>query len=462
MKVAVFGTGYVGLITGVCFAQMGNRVTCVDIDETKVAQLQAGDVPIFEPGLAPLLAENQQAGRLHFTSVAQSALAEVDVVFIAVGTPPLADGAADMRAVLAVADTIAEGIEGYTVVVNKSTVPVGTADRVAAVMRAGLQRRQCEATFDVVSNPEFLKEGAAINDCMKPDRIILGLASKRALVIMQQLYAPFNRNRDKVMVMDVRSAELTKYAANAMLATKISFINEMSQIARHSGADIEAVRRGIGADQRIGYDFIYPGCGYGGSCFPKDVTALQHIAQQHGYESSILAAVDQVNQRQKQRLFAKVTQYFSGALSGKTVAIWGLAFKPNTDDIREAPSRTLIESLWAAGAKVRVYDPEAMTSFQRHYGERVDCHYSESMEQALEGADVLAVLTEWPCFRSPDFALIKRALTYPVIFDGRNMYDPEVVCRYGLDYDAIGRQFASAAAGQSAEVSGLEVETKEI
>ena len=447
MHVTIFGTGYVGLVTGTCLAEVGNHVVCVDIDAVKVAQLQRGEIPIFEPGLTPLVRSNQNNGQLHFTDDAAAALAQAQVVFIAVGTPPDEDGSADLSHVLAVARTIGQGMSRPLVVVNKSTVPVGTADAVRATISEELTRRGAAIGFDVVSNPEFLKEGDAVQDCLRPDRIIIGTDSARAIDLLRSLYAPFNRNHERIVLMDVRSAELTKYAANAMLATKISFMNEIANIAERVGADVEQVRRGIGSDPRIGYHFIYPGAGYGGSCFPKDVKALAHAAREQGCEPRLLDAVEAVNAMQKGRLFAMLDRHFDGVLAGKTIAVWGLAFKPNTDDMREAPSRVLLEALWQAGAKVRAHDPEAMDETRRLYGERADLLLCAQPYVALEGADALVVVTEWKAFRSPDFARIRASLRTPVVFDGRNLYDPPVVEAEGLAYYGIGR-------GRSIETKG--------
>ncbi|HET8554361.1 MAG TPA: UDP-glucose/GDP-mannose dehydrogenase family protein [Rhodanobacteraceae bacterium] len=440
MKITIFGIGYVGLVTGTCLAEMGNHVVCVDVDADKVARLAHGEIPIFEPGLEPLVKRNHRAGRLTFTTDAEQAIAHGEVVFIAVGTPPDEDGSADLRYVLAVARTIGEHIGGYTVVVNKSTVPVGTADRVRETLSATLAERGAKCDFDVVSNPEFLKEGDAVNDCMRPDRIIVGASSERAVELMRKLYAPFNRNHERLVVMDERSAELTKYAANAMLATKISFMNEVANIAERVGADIELVRQGIGIDPRIGYHFIYPGAGYGGSCFPKDVQALERTARAHGYQARLLQAVEAVNAAQKYRLFELLSQHFDGQLAGKTIALWGLAFKPNTDDMREAPSRRLMESLWEAGARVQAFDPEARVETRRIYGERDDLILCDGVYETLDGADALVVMTEWKAFRSPDFDRIGKALAAPaVMFDGRNLYDPAMVEAAGIAYYGIGR-----------------------
>lgn len=438
MRITIFGSGYVGLVTGACLADAGNHVLCVDVDERKTAMLQRGEVPIHEPGLESLIRRSADAGRLRFTTNASEGVDHGLFQLIAVGTPPDEDGSADLRYVLAVARTIGQHMTDYKVVVTKSTVPVGTADKVRGAVQESLDKRHTRVAFDMVSNPEFLKEGAAIADFMRPDRVVIGTDSERATELLRSLYEPFTHNRDRMIVMDVRSAELTKYAANAMLATRISFMNELANLAERFGADIESVRIGLGSDPRIGYAFIYPGLGYGGSCFPKDVQALQRSAQEVGYDASILAAVESVNERQKQILFNKIKAHF-GELRGKTVAIWGLAFKPNTDDMREAASRVLMESLWAAGAKVRAFDPVAMPECQRIYGDRADLALCKTSHDALKGADALAIVTEWREFRSPDFELIKTALHTPVIFDGRNIYDPEQMAQAGFSYYAIGR-----------------------
>jgi len=439
MRVSVFGTGYVGLVTGACLAEVGHQVTCVDIDATKIEALDQGRIPIFEPGLEDLVLANQRAGRLRFTTDAAAAAAAAGIVFIAVGTPPDEDGSADLRHVLAVARTLGRCIVQPTVVVNKSTVPVGTAGRVREVIAAELAVRGEDIAFSVVSNPEFLKEGAAVADCLRPDRIILGSRDAAAIEKMKRLYAPFNRNHERVIVMDERSAELTKYAANAMLATKISFMNEMANIAERVGADIEAVRQGIGSDPRIGWHFIYPGAGYGGSCFPKDVRALERTARQHGHDALLLRAVETVNHRQKDRLFELIRQHFHGAVAGRSFAVWGLAFKPNTDDLREASSRRLLEQLWAAGGKVRAHDPEAMDEARRLYGERPDLELCATPTDALQGADALVVVTEWKAFLNPDFEILRRELREAVVFDGRNLYEPVEVEAAGLAYYGIGR-----------------------
>jgi UDPglucose 6-dehydrogenase len=439
MKVTIFGTGYVGLVTGACLAEMGNHVVCVDIDAGKIERLKRGEIPIYEPGLEPLVRRNHASGQLDFTTEAAPAIAHAQVIFIAVGTPPDEDGSADLQYVLGVAGTIGRHLSRYTVLVNKSTVPVGTADRVRAAVAAELSARGEAIEFDVVSNPEFLKEGDAVEDCLRPDRIVIGSSSERAIGVLRKLYAPFNRNHERTVVMDERSAELTKYAANAMLATKISFMNEIANIAERVGADVELVRHGIGSDPRIGYHFIYPGAGYGGSCFPKDVQALERTARSVGYEARLLGAVEAVNHAQKVKLFELISRHFDGQLAGKTIAVWGLAFKANTDDMREASSRQLIEALWAAGARVRAFDPQAQAETRRLYGERADLVLCESAYQALEGADVLAIVTEWKAFRSPDFARIRGLLAEPAIFDGRNLYEPAAVEEAGLAYYGIGR-----------------------
>ncbi|WP_114238576.1 UDP-glucose/GDP-mannose dehydrogenase family protein [Dyella sp. C9] len=439
MKVTIFGTGYVGLVTGACLAEMGNHVVCVDIDARKVERLKQGEIPIYEPGLEPIVKRNHASGQLDFTTEAAPAIEHGQVVFIAVGTPPDEDGSADLKYVLGVARTIGQYVDRYTVVVNKSTVPVGTADRVRAAIAEELAKRGASVEFDVVSNPEFLKEGDAVEDCLRPDRIIIGSSSERAVGVLRKLYAPFNRNHERTVVMDERSAELTKYAANAMLATKISFMNEIANIAERVGADVELVRQGMGSDPRIGYHFIYPGAGYGGSCFPKDVQALERTARSVGYDARLLGAVESVNHDQKTKLFELISRHFDGQLAGKTIALWGLAFKPNTDDMREASSRNLMEALWSAGAKVRAFDPEARHETHRIYGDRDDLVLCESAYQALDGADVLAIVTEWKAFRSPDFARIREQLSNPAIFDGRNLYDPAAVEEAGLAYYGIGR-----------------------
>ena len=439
MKVTIFGTGYVGLVTGACLAEMGNHVVCVDIDAGKVERLKRGEIPIYEPGLEPIVKRNYASGQLDFTTDAPPAIEHGQVLFIAVGTPPDEDGSADLKYVLSVARTIGQHLDRYAVIVNKSTVPVGTADRVRDAVAAELKARDAAVEFDVVSNPEFLKEGDAVEDCLRPDRIIIGSSSERAIHVLRKLYAPFNRNHERTVIMDERSAELTKYAANAMLATKISFMNEIANIAERVGADVELVRQGIGSDPRIGYHFIYPGAGYGGSCFPKDVQALERTARSVGYDARLLAAVESVNHDQKLKLFELISQHLDGKLAGKTIALWGLAFKPNTDDMREASSRSLMEALWEAGAKVQAFDPEAREETHRVYGDRDDLKLCDNAYQALNGADVLAIVTEWKAFRSPDFVRIRASLASPAIFDGRNLYDPKQVEEAGLAYYGIGR-----------------------
>lgn len=440
MKVTVFGIGYVGLVQAAILAEVGHDVVCIDVDANKVERLKQGHIPIYEPGLEPLVKENYAAGRLNFTTDAAAGVKHGEVQFIAVGTPPDEDGSADLKYVLAVATTIAQNMERHQIVIDKSTVPVGTGDKVKAKIQDVLAARgRSDLTFDVVSNPEFLKEGSAVADCMKPDRIIIGTDSKAAEDAMRELYAPFNRNHEKIIIMDVRSAELTKYAANCMLATKISFMNEMANLAELLGADIEAVRHGIGSDPRIGYQFIYPGVGYGGSCFPKDVQALIQTAEKINFDSKVLKAVEARNNEQKTTLFAKIHKHFHGDLRGKTFAIWGLSFKPNTDDMREAPSRVLMEALWEAGAKVQAYDPEAMNETQRIYGSRDDLLLCGTKESALKGADALAIVTEWQAFRAPDFDVIKNMLSQATLFDGRNMYDPKRMQKKGFVYYSVGR-----------------------
>jgi len=439
MKVTIYGSGYVGLVTGACLAEVGNDVLCVDIDPDKIDRLNRGEIPIYEPGLEQMVRENAQAGRLRFSLDAAEGVAHGLFQFIAVGTPPDDDGSADLQYVLAVARSIAGQMQEYRIVVDKSTVPVGTADKVRQQILTSLAERGEQIDFDVVSNPEFLKEGAAINDFMKPDRIIIGTDNPRTTELMRALYAPFNRNHERVIAMDLRSAELTKYAANAILATKISFMNELSNMAERLDADIEQVRIGIGSDPRIGYQFIYPGAGYGGSCFPKDVKALERTAGEIGYQAELLSAVEAVNERQKSVLLDKLKQHF-GELAGRAIALWGLAFKPNTDDMREASSRVLMEGLWEAGAMVRAYDPVAMNECRRLYGERPDLTLCNNALETLNGADALVVMTEWTEFRSPDFAAIRDTLNTPVLFDGRNLYNARQLNDLGISYYSIGRQ----------------------
>ena len=439
MQLTIFGSGYVGLVTGACMAEAGNHVVCVDIDQSKIDRLNSGDLPIYEPGLDAYVERNRDAGRLEFTTDVEKGVAHGLFQFISVGTPPDEDGSADLQHVLAVARTIGEHMSEYRIIVDKSTVPVGTADKVSVEIKAALETRGESLEFDVVSNPEFLKEGAAINDFVKPDRIIVGTDNPRTTELLKALYEPFNRNRDRMITMDVRSAELTKYAANGMLATKISFMNELANLAEHVGADIEQVRLGIGSDPRIGYQFIYPGAGYGGSCFPKDVRALARSASVLGYDAQLLEAVEAVNNRQKMRLFDKVSNYFNDDLADKTLALWGLSFKANTDDMREASSRVFMEALWEAGANVRAYDPEAMVEAKRLYSDQERLTLCETAEETLSGADALAIMTEWQEFRSPDFVHIAEHLSNAVIFDGRNLFDPDILARFGIDYYGIGR-----------------------
>ena len=439
MKITVFGIGYVGLVQAAVLADVGHEVYCVDIDQQKIDDLKKGIIPIYEPGLEPLVKTNYAAGRIHFTTDAEAGVEFGEVHFIAVGTPPDEDGSADLKYVLAVAETIATYMTTEAIVLDKSTVPVGTADKVRTKIQEVLDSRGVNLPFHVVSNPEFLKEGAAVSDCMRPDRIVIGAEETSVQTVMRELYEPFNRNHDRIIFMDTRSAELTKYAANCMLATKISFMNEMANLAETLGADIEMVRQGIGSDERIGHHFIYPGCGYGGSCFPKDVQALIKTAEQIGYNPQLLKAVESVNKGQKQKLFAYIQQHFNGDVSGKTLAIWGLSFKPKTDDMREAPSRTLMEALWDAGAKVQAYDPEAMEECQRIYGSRDDLLLTGTKEGALKGADGLVICTEWQNFKALDFALIQEKMTDTVIFDGRNLFNPDRMQEKGIDYYAIGR-----------------------
>jgi len=448
MRISIFGTGYVGLVTGACLAEVGNHVICMDIDQDKVDALNRGEIPIFEPGLEGLVQRNHAAGRLQFSSDAVETIRHGEILFIAVGTPSDEDGSADLRAVLSVARTIGQELVESQLVVTKSTVPVGTAAKVRAALA---ETTKDKFTPRVASNPEFLKEGAAVKDFMTPDRIVIGVDDPESESQLRHLYAPFNRNREKIFSMDIASAELTKYAANAMLATKISFMNELANIAERVGADIERVRIGIGSDPRIGYHFIYPGVGYGGSCFPKDVRALARTAVAHGHQPRILEAVETVNQKQKQRLFEKINRHFDNNLSGRTLALWGLAFKPETDDMREAPARVLMEALWEAGAKVRAFDPKAMPETRRIYGERADLALVEDPYQALEGADALVVITEWKAFWSPDFDRIKSLLSEPVVFDGRNIYDPSDLAELGFRHEGIGRR---APASESADPAG--------
>jgi UDPglucose 6-dehydrogenase len=439
VKITVIGTGYVGLVTGTCLAEVGNEVLCLDLDPKKIATLKAGGIPIYEPGLEDMVKRNVAAGRLHFTTDIEESVAFGQIQFIAVGTPPDEDGSADLQYVVAAARNIGRHMTDYKLVVDKSTVPVGTADKVKAALQEELSKRGMALEFNVASNPEFLKEGAAVDDFMKPDRIVIGTDSERATQLLRQLYAPFQRNHDRLTVMDVRSAELTKYAANAMLATRISFMNELAVLAEKLGADIEQVRHGIGSDPRIGYHFLYAGCGYGGSCFPKDVQALRRTGQENGITLRVLDAVEEANEAQKQILVNKLTAKLGADLKGKRFAMWGLAFKPNTDDMREAPSRSMLEALWAMGASVSAYDPAAMEETRRIYGERADLQLVDSPMDALKGADALLIVTEWKVFRSPNFDSMKSLLKVPLVFDGRNLYEPQAMRDMGFEYFPIGR-----------------------
>ena len=446
MNITVIGTGYVGLVTGACFAEMGHRVTCVDIDSAKVDRLRQGEIPIFEPGLKPIVLRSAEEGRLHFTTSLPQAMAEAQIIFIAVGTPPGEDGSADLSHVLAVARAIGSHLDGYKVIVTKSTVPVGTADQVRAAIAGELARRGVQREFDVASNPEFLKEGAAVEDFMKPDRIVVGADSVRARELLRELYKDFSRNHDRILFMGVRDAEMTKYVSNAMLATKISFMNEVANLCDRLGVDVENVRLGIGSDSRIGYAFIYPGCGYGGSCFPKDVRALIHTANQHDFQPLVLQAVHQRNETQKHVLFAKIVERFGADLSGLTFGMWGLSFKPGTDDLREAPAVVLLHELIGAGAKVRAYDPEAMEAARQElpqaWFDDGRLLLARHQYEALDGVDALALVTEWKPFRHPDFRAMKELMKQPLIFDGRNQYDPKAVQREGFGYVGIGRRSA--------------------
>ncbi|MBI3431927.1 MAG: UDP-glucose/GDP-mannose dehydrogenase family protein [Hydrogenophilales bacterium] len=440
MKITVIGTGYVGLVTGTCLAEVGNEVLCLDVDPNKIEILKSGGIPIYEPGLEDMVKRNVAAGRLSFTTDIEESVAFGQIQFIAVGTPPDEDGSADLQYVVAAARNIGRHMSDYKLVVDKSTVPVGTADKVRAALTEELAKRGAALEFNVASNPEFLKEGAAVDDFMKPDRIVIGTDSEHATQLLRQLYAPFQRNHDRLTVMDVKSAELTKYAANAMLATRISFMNELAVLAEKLGADIEQVRHGIGSDPRIGYHFLYAGCGYGGSCFPKDVQALRRTGQENGITLRVLDAVEEANELQKHILVNKLTARFGTDLKGKRFAMWGLAFKPNTDDMREAPSRTMLEALWAMGASVSAYDPAAMEETRRIYGERSDLLLVDSPMDALKGADALLIVTEWKVFRSPNFDTMKSLLKTPLVFDGRNLYEPRAMREMGFDYLPIGRQ----------------------
>ena len=439
MNITVVGTGYVGLVSGTCLAEVGNHVLCIDIDQSKIDRLNKGEIPIYEPGLEELVKKNVQEGRLSFSSDIKQGVDYGSIIFIAVGTPPDEDGSADLKHVLAVASDIGRHMDDYRVVVTKSTVPVGTADKVKEAVNNALDEKGSTTAFSVVSNPEFLKEGAAVDDFLKPDRIVVGAEDQRAIELMRELYAPFNRNHERTIIMDIRSAEMTKYAANAMLATKISFMNEMANLAELLGADIENVRHGIGADPRIGYYFIYPGCGYGGSCFPKDVQALHRTAKSVGYDAQILDAVEAVNKRQKSVIVEKVVKQFGDDLAGKKFAVWGLAFKPETDDMREAPSRTIIEALWQRGATVTAYDPVAEEEVKRIYGQRDDLALVSDPYDALNEADALIVVTEWKVFRSPDLDTMMRLMKTPIIFDGRNIFQPLSIRKAGFEYYGIGR-----------------------
>jgi UDPglucose 6-dehydrogenase len=441
LKVTVVGTGYVGLVSGTCLAEVGNDVLCLDVDPEKIRILKEGGIPIFEPGLLDMVKRNVAAGRLRFTTDVAEAVAHGTIQFIAVGTPPDEDGSADLQYVTAAARSIGKHMTDFKVVVDKSTVPVGTADKVSAAIAEELAARGVPLEYSVVSNPEFLKEGAAVDDFMRPDRIVIGADNECAVDLMRALYAPFQRNHERLIVMDVRSAELTKYAANAMLATRISFMNELANLAEKLGADIEHVRQGIGSDPRIGYHFLYPGCGYGGSCFPKDVQALQRTARlDAGIELKVLNAVEEANDDQKRVLTAKVKARFGNDLKGRKFAVWGLAFKPNTDDMREAPSRYLLADLFEAGATVSAYDPVAMHEAQRVFVNEPRLTYAENPMAALDDADALIIVTEWKEFRSPDFAAVKAKLKQPVIFDGRNLYEPKTPRSFGIEYFAIGRK----------------------
>jgi len=440
MKITIIGTGYVGLVTGACLAEVGNDVLCLDVDAKKIDLLKAGGIPIYEPGLDEMVRRNVADGRLAFTTDIEASVAFGDIQFIAVGTPPDEDGSADLKYVLAAARNIARHMSSFKLVVDKSTVPVGTADRVKAAIGEELAARGVKLDFCVASNPEFLKEGAAIEDFMKPDRIVIGTDDERAAALLRSLYAPFQRNHERIVAMDVRSAELTKYAANAMLATRISFMNELAILAEKLGADIEQVRQGIGSDPRIGYHFLYAGCGYGGSCFPKDVQALRRTAQEVGAPLRVLDAVEEANEAQKKVLIEKVVARFGEDLKGRRFALWGLAFKPNTDDMRDAPSRVILEALWQRGASVAAYDPAAAEETERIYGARADLLLSESPMQALDGADALLIVTEWKAFRSPNFAAMKSLLKAPIIFDGRNLYAPAAIAAQGFEYFSIGRR----------------------
>lgn len=439
MHITIYGSGYVGLVTAACIAEAGNQTLCVDTDEDKVDRLRRGELPIYEPGLNSLLDRGLESGRLRFASDVSRGVEFGLFQFVAVGTPPLEDGSADLRHVLSVARSIGRCMRGHRIIVVKSTVPVGTSGQIRAVVANEIEARGADLEFDVIANPEFLREGAAVDDFMKPDRIIIGADDARAAEALKALYEPFNRNHDRVIVMDPRSAELTKYAANAMLATRISFMNEMASVAERVGADIESVRVGIGSDPRIGYGYIYPGCGFGGSCLPKDVRALVSSSEAAGHPLELMQAVQRVNMRQRRLLFDRISNYFDGQLEGRVIALWGLSFKPNTDDMREASSRALMEALWEAGCSVRAYDPVAMVAARRLYPDQPRLVLCPSAEDAVTGADALAVATEWREFRSPDFGVLKSSLRTPVIFDGRNVYEPEYVKQIGFEYFGVGR-----------------------
>ena len=444
MNIAVVGTGYVGLVSGVCFAETGNTVTCVDIDAKKIERLRGGEVVIYEPGLEPLFERNLRQGRLKFTTELAEGVKDAEIIFLALPTPPGEDGSADLKYILGVAADLSAIITDYKVIVDKSTVPVGTAEKVHAILADKLD----ESLFDVVSNPEFLREGAAVDDFLKPDRVVIGTSSERAAKVMQRLYDPFVRQGNPVIVMDERSAEMTKYAANSYLATRITFMNEIANLCDLAGADVDMVRRGMGTDSRIGKRFLFPGIGYGGSCFPKDVSALGKTAAQHGYEFRILDSVMSVNERQKLKLAEMIKRHFGDDLSGKTIALWGLAFKPDTDDIREAPALYIIRELLDAGAKVRAFDPEAMDNVKELFGD--DVAMAADQYEALDGADALAICTEWKVFRTPSFAAMKKMLAEPLIFDGRNLYDLDALREQGFTYYSIGRAAVKQEAGVAA------------
>lgn len=439
MNVTIFGTGYVGLVTGTCLAEVGNRVLCLDIDQQRIDRLRAGDLPIVEPGLEEMLRRNQATGQLAFTIDHQAAVDHGDVLVIAVGTPPRADGSADLAAVSAVARDIGARMTDEKLVVVKSTVPVGTSDAVRGLIAQELAGRRLDLPFDVVANPEFLREGVAVDDFMRPDRVIVGADAPRAIALLRELYAPFNRNHDRLLVMDARSAEFAKYAANTMLAARVSLMNEFANLSERLGVDVEQVRLGVGSDPRIGYAYLYPGCGYGGSCFPKDVRALERMAAAVGYDAEMVRAIEQVNQRQQRRLVDKVCRHYGGDLGGRVFALWGLSFKPETDDLREAPSRTIMETLWAAGAAIQAFDPAALDEAAHLYGHRADFHRCETKEAALQHADALIIATEWREFRGPNLGDLKAALREPVVFDGRNLYDPRRMADEGFAYYGIGR-----------------------